>query len=133
MIVFDAGVLIAYLDARDQFHERATGFMEEYVEFEFAANVLTVAESLIRPAAAGRSSSVVATLDRLGVERIGLEPGDATAIAEIRASSGLKMSDTVVLFTAERHAAELVTTDRSLARAAESHGVAVHSLLAART
>jgi predicted nucleic acid-binding protein len=130
VIAFDAGVLIAYLDAGDQFHQRAKDFMEEYEEFEFAANVLTIAESLVRPVSAGRSSSVVATLDQLGLERIGLGAGDATAIAETRASSGLKMSDAVVLFTAERHGAELVTTDRSLARAAESRGIAVHSLLA---
>jgi predicted nucleic acid-binding protein len=38
------------------------------------------------------------------------------------------MSDALVIHTAERNAAELVTTDRAVARAAEQRGLTAHLL-----
>ena len=53
---------------------------------------------------------------------------DAAGLAEVRAATGLRMSDALVLYTAERHGAELATTDRSVARAAEQRGITAHLL-----
>jgi predicted nucleic acid-binding protein len=128
LIVFDAGVLIAHLEPTDPFHRASTGFLEEYEEFDFAANVVTVAECLVRPAELGRSSEAVAKLDRLELITLGLSADAGSRIADIRAHTRLKMPDAIVLFTAEREGAELVTTDRGLARAALARGVVAHEL-----
>lgn len=128
MIVFDAGVLIAYLTADDNFHVAARDFMEEFEEFEFAASILTVAETLVRPRRSSEAGVAQAALDRLGLLTLALEPSDAPGLAEVREVSGLKMPDAVVIHSALRHSAELVTTDRSVARVAAERGVETHLL-----
>jgi predicted nucleic acid-binding protein len=128
LIVFDAGVLIAYLTADDHFHVAARDFMEEFEEFEFAASILTVAETLVRPRRSSEAGVAQATLDSLGLLTLGLEPSDAPGLAEIREASGLKMPDAVVVHSALRHSGELVTTDRSVARVAAGRGLETHLL-----
>jgi len=128
LIVFNAGVLIAHLEPSDVFHDAATGFLEEFEEFDFAASVITVAECLVRPAQFGRSSEAVAKLDRLELIRLGVPADAGSRIADIRAHTRLKMPDAIVLYTAEREGAELVTTDRGLAGAATARGVVAHEL-----
>lgn len=130
VIVFDAGVLIAHLEPSDAFHSAATGFLEEFEEFDFAASVITVAECLVRPAQFGRSSEAVAKLDRLELIQLGVAADSGSRIADIRAHTRLKMPDAVVLYTAEREGAELATTDRGLASAAIARGVIAHELQA---
>lgn len=128
MIVFDAGVLIAHLEPSDLFHDAATGFLEEFEEFDFAASVVTLAECLVRPAQFGRSSEAVAKLDRLELIRLDVAADAGSRIADIRAHTRLKMPDAIVLYTAEREGAELVTTDRGLSSAATARGVVAHQL-----
>jgi predicted nucleic acid-binding protein len=128
LIIFDAGVLIGHLEPSDVFHHAATGFLEEFEEFDFAASVITVAECLVRPTLLGRSSEVVAKLNRLELIQLDVTAGDASRIADIRAHARLKMPDAIVLNMAEREGAELVTTDRVLASAATARGVIAHEL-----
>jgi predicted nucleic acid-binding protein len=128
VIVFDAGVLIAYLTADDLFHDAARDFMEEYEEFEFAANVFTVAETLVRPIRSNDEGVARGTLESIGLRILGLEPREAAELADIRVTSGLKMPDAVVVHSALQHAAQLVTTDRTVARAAADRGLEAHLL-----
>jgi predicted nucleic acid-binding protein len=131
VIVFDAGVLIAHLDPDDVFHSAATGFMEECEDFDFGASALTVAECLVHAVAAGRSTTVLGAFERLTLVQFDVNVGDAYGVAEVRAATKLRMPDAVVLFTAERHGAELATTDHVLARAAAARGVTATLLEAA--
>jgi len=85
VIVFDAGVLVAHLAPTDAFHASATAFMEEYEDFDFAANVVTLAECLVRPATFGRSSEAIARLDQLMLIRIALPEDVAADLALVRA------------------------------------------------
>lgn len=128
MIVFDARVLIALLDPADAFHGPTVDFVEEYEEFDFAASVLTVAESLVRPARNGIAEQIRAGLTRLSMLTIDVADDDILCIADVRASTRLRMPDAVALHSAERHGAQLVTTDRTLARAATDRGVQAHLL-----
>lgn len=130
MIVLDAGVLIAHLDRSDPFHRATSGFLEDNEEFEFAANALTVAESLVHPTVAGQAAEFDATLERLRLLRFDIVADDVRAVAEVRAATRLRMPDALVLFTAERHGAEIATTDQGLGRAAQGRGVAVSVLTA---
>lgn len=131
MIVFDAGVLVAHLAPTDAFRESATAFMEEFEEFDFAANVVTLAECLVRPAAFGRSAEAIARLDQLMLIRLALPEDVAADLARVRAETRLRMPDAIVVYTAEQHGAELVTTDRTLYQAAEQRGLVAHLLHAA--
>jgi predicted nucleic acid-binding protein len=128
MIVFDAGSLIAHTNPDDAFHGAAREFMEEHEELEFAANALTMAECLVHPAAVGKGNLALGVYERLKLLSFEITLGDALGIADLRGATRLRMPDAVVLYTAERHGAELVTTDRSVARAAESRGVTAYLL-----
>jgi predicted nucleic acid-binding protein len=57
------------------------------------------------------------------LQQLAVTADDAAGIAEVRAATRLRMPDAIVLYTAERHGAELVTTDRVLARAATERSV----------
>ncbi len=47
MIVLDANVLIAYLDAEHVHHERAEQLLAREVDEDFGVNLLTLAEVLV--------------------------------------------------------------------------------------
>ena len=128
MIVFDASVLISHLSVGDPLHHEATGMLEELEEFDFAASSLTVAECLVHASGADVVTSVLGTFHRLRLIQFDLTSADTVGIAEVRHSTGLRMPDSVVLFTAESRGADLATADRRLARAAESRGLTVHLL-----
>ncbi|MBV9847118.1 MAG: type II toxin-antitoxin system VapC family toxin [Kutzneria sp.] len=126
MIVLDACVLIAHLDATDVHHERATRLLAESGDLRLHASVLTLAETLVGPVRTGRGHHVQQALTRLGVTPLGLPADIAVELAAVRARTGLKMPDAVVLLTAETHHAALATFDDKLRRAASSRDVAVY-------
>lgn len=128
MIVFDARVLIAHLDAADAHHSEAVAVMEELEEFEFAASVLTVAETLVRPAMSGRADEVLAAFERLHLLQFPIEPADARSLARVRADTRLRMPDAVVVHLAEALHGEIATADVRLGHAAAERGIGVHRL-----
>jgi predicted nucleic acid-binding protein len=130
MIVLDAGVLIAHLREGDPFHQAVGVFLEENEEFDWGVSAMTIAESLVHAVQAGRGVSVLSAVKRLEILQLGVMADDTLGLAEVRAATGLKMPDAIVVYSAERHGAELVTTDRAVARAAEARNV-VTTLLTA--
>lgn len=130
MIVFDAGVLIGLLDPDDIFHEPVLEFIDENEHDEFVATVLTVTEALVRPAAIGAAERLKAGFTRLGLLQVETTDEDIVPLAELRASTRLRMPDALVLHTAQRVGGELVTTDAALSRAADARGVTAHLLTA---
>jgi len=124
MIVLDASLLIAYLSTSDPHHGRSLAILTDHAAHEFAIPALTLAESLVGPARAGRTDKILEALSALELTVIhDVEP---SALAALRASSGLRMPDAVVLHTALRHAAALATFDERLSTAAVASGVTVH-------
>jgi predicted nucleic acid-binding protein len=68
-------------------------------------------------------------LDRLGVTALDLWAGAAAELAGLRATTGLKMPDCGVLWTAIYHQpAALATFDHQLSRAAERRDVSVRNV-----
>jgi predicted nucleic acid-binding protein len=125
VIVLDASVLIAYLDASDLHHGVAEGLLAREIDDEFAVNSLTLAEVLVGPAHDGRLESVIAILDDLEVRTLPLPADAATRLARLRATSRLRMPDCCVLLTADEEEARVATFDARLADAAERHGLTV--------
>ena len=126
MIVLDASVLIAHLDAADALHTRATDLLADLAADDFAVSVLTLAEVLVGPARAGRIEAARQAIDRLDIIGLGLGHGDAERLATVRADTGLRMPDCCVLLAADSEAAELATFDGHLAEIARSRGMTVH-------
>ena len=124
MIVLDASVMIAILDGSDaHFHAAQRIFLDHATE-RLVAHRLTVGETLVRPAHAGRARAAAASLATLGVSYLD-EPNDPVELAELRASSGLKLPDCIILHAAIRDRAKLATFDTRLASVAEGLGVHV--------
>jgi len=124
MIVLDASLLIAYLSTSDPHHRRSVAVLAEHAAQPFAIPALTLAETLVGPARAGRATEVLEALSTL--ELTVIQDVEPSTLAALRASSGLRMPDAVVLHTALRHAAALATFDERLSTAAVASGVTVH-------
>jgi len=125
VIVLDANVVIGFLDANDPHHEASLDLLERHFVDGFGCSVLTVAEALVHPSRVDRQDAALASLTRIGVQRIPLDASDAIALAEVRSTYGLRMPDAVALLTAMQFGAELATFDAGLAAAAQQAGVAL--------
>ncbi len=123
MIVLDASVLIAHLDATDAHHERATELLVNTAAETLGASPLTLAEVLVGPARAGTMDAARAALTAMTIETVRLSDDAAIRLAVLRANSGLRLPDCCVLLAAETTHADVATFDDKLARAATEIGL----------
>jgi predicted nucleic acid-binding protein len=127
VIVLDASVLIAHLDATDSHHDRACELLLLAADQDepLGASPITLAEVLVGPARANRLDQATAALDQLGVDAVVLPPDAPLRLATLRAGIALKMPDCCVLLAANQSGGAVATFDDRLADAAGSHGLAV--------
>ncbi len=125
VIVLDARLLIAYLDADDSQHEAAETLLAREVDDDLAANPLTLAEVQEVPARDGRLDLVLSVLRELDVQALPFPPDTAIRLAQLRAVTRLKMPDCCVLLTAEDAGARVASFDDRLAQAAEDRDLPV--------
>lgn len=123
MIVFDASVLIAYLDGDDPHHALAEELLAREIDDDFAADSLTLAEVLVVPARVGRLTQAQAALRELDIQELPFPADSAEKLALLRADTGLKMPDCCVLLAAAAASARLASFDDRLMRAARSRDV----------
>ena len=123
MIVLDASVLIAYLDAEDARHYKAESLLAREIDDEFAANPLTLAEVLVAPSRAGRLDAARSALRDLEVEEQPFPADTAVRLARLRADTGLRMPDCCVLLAAQNAAARIAAFDERLMSVAEELGL----------
>jgi len=123
VIVLDASVLIAHLDASDSHHERADRLLAASGSEELGASVVTLAEVLVGPARKGVVERALAALEQLAVAAVPVARETAVRLALVRAESGLKLPDSCVLLAAEESGAAVATFDPRLAGAATSRGL----------
>ena len=126
MIVLDASVLIAHLDERDNHHERASRLLAETGAEPLGASTITLAETLVAPARAGRLEDVVAALSRLGVTELSLADGASGQLARLRAETGCKLPDCCVLLAAREYGGTVASFDSALVSAANTLGLRIH-------
>jgi predicted nucleic acid-binding protein len=126
MIVLDAGVLIAHLNPLDSHHDAATQLLLESSLGNLLVHSITLAEVLVGGARIGRGLQMHADLQAAGVQLAGYhDEQEPLRLAQLRATSGLKLPDCCVLDTAMSNNASLATFDNALAMAARQHGIAV--------
>jgi predicted nucleic acid-binding protein len=123
VIVFDASVLIAYLDAEDAQHHKAEAMLAREIDDEFAANPLTLAEVLVGPARTGRLDAARSALRELEIAEQSFPADTAVRLARLRADTGLRMPDCCVLLAAQDTAARVAAFDERLIRGAEELGL----------
>ncbi len=123
MIVLDASVLVAYLDAEDAQHEAAEILLAREIDEEFAINPLTLAEVLVGPLRSGRLDAALTALRDLEVEERPFPTDTAVRLARLRVDTRLRMPDCCVLLTAQDAAARVASFDRRLVSAAEELGL----------
>jgi predicted nucleic acid-binding protein len=126
VIVLDAGVLIAHLDATDAHHERATELLFNTAAETLGASPLTLAEVLVGPSRAGTMDAARAALTAMTIETVRWSDVAAIRLAVLRATSGLRLPDCCVLLAAETTHADVATLDDKLARAAAEIGLTAH-------
>ena len=125
MIVLDASVLIGHFEPADLHHAHATALLTAHLTDSFAASVVTLAEVYVGASRAGQADRLDRLLARLAIESLKLPGGAAHRLGELRATTGLKMPDCCVLYTAERHNAAIATFDDALADRATNIGLTV--------
>ncbi|HEX5526394.1 MAG TPA: type II toxin-antitoxin system VapC family toxin [Solirubrobacterales bacterium] len=123
MIVLDASVLIAHLDGSDRHHAKARSLLEANSVEPLGASPITLAETLVSPARAGRLEDAKAALQRLAVLELPLGEGAPVRLAEMRAEVGLKMPDCCVLLAAQEHEGMVASFDAALLSGARKLGL----------
>lgn len=127
MIVLDASVLIAFLDSEDAHHTHAETLLAQEIDDDFAASSLTLAEVLVMPARERRLDAAREALADLDVKELPFPVDAAVKLAQLRASTSLKMPDCCVLLVAEGIQARIASFDHRLNDAATSRNLVVLS------
>ena len=125
MIVVDASVLIALLDAGDAHHANARSIAAAHASEGFLIHPVTLAEVLVGAVRNGRGTQRVSELTAMGVLAAEPDPTEPLFLAELRVNTGLPLPDCCVLSTALSVGASIATFDARLGRAAASAGLGV--------
>ena len=120
--LLDANIIIALLNSGDVHRDRVADFLRTTAD-DLCLPMLSLAEALVLQVRVGRGEQAEAKVLALGIRVL---PGDlvgALSLAQVRAGTGLRMPDCVVLASAQQLGARLATTDAKLAAAALAAGV----------
>jgi predicted nucleic acid-binding protein len=123
VIVLDASVLIAFLDGSDRHHAKANSLLETLSSEPWGASSVTLAETLVYPARAGRLEEAEAALVGLDLQELLSGGGAPGRLAEMRADLGIKMPDCCVLLAAQDNDATVASFDAGLLSAAQKLGL----------
>lgn len=125
MIVLDASVLIGHFEPADSHHGDATALLKAHLTDSFASSVVTLAEVYVGASRADQADRLEQLLAQLAIRSLELPADAAHRLGELRATTGLKLPDCCVLYTAERHHAAIATFDDTLVKRAKSIGLTV--------
>ena len=125
MIVLDASVLIGHLDGRDKHHKAAVELLQAHAAELLGASQISLAETLVGPARAGRLEDARQALEQLAVRELTLASGASSRLACLRVETGLKLPDCCVLLAAQDNGGGIASFDRDLCRRAGDLGIPV--------
>ena len=123
--MLDASALIALASSKHPHHDWALEMFRDTAAFDLQMTSLTYAEVLVHPARAGKLEKFLKLLAQLGLEITSVSAGDSKSLAELRASSSLKLPDVVVLYQAIKSKGSIASSDQNLIRVAKEKGVGV--------
>lgn len=117
--------MIALLDSSDIHHVWALETFRATVDADLVMPSLTYAEVLVHPIRERKLQLFERNAQGLGLLVKDVSGVDATALADLRANTNLKMPDVVALHEALYTGAALATTDSTLAQVARGHSLGV--------
>jgi predicted nucleic acid-binding protein len=124
VIVADACWVIALRDPRDRHHAAAIAVNVAIGDDDVLLNPVTFAECLVAPARLGTLDEAANGL-RAACEITTVDEEAPMRWAQLRATTGLRLPDVIVLDTAATHTAEAIATfDDRLRRIAAVQGIA---------
>jgi predicted nucleic acid-binding protein len=121
-VALDADVVIAFLDAADDQHERAVTALRPHLSAgdELVLSASVYAEVMVRPLQRGSESKVDEFLDAINATVVAIDRSTARLAAELRMRHrALRLPDSLSLAAAIAAQADLLTLDQRLARVAE--------------
>jgi len=125
VIALDASVLIGHLSLVDAHHEAATTLLLNAAPGSMLVHPLTMAEVLVGGVRVGRGAAMRDDLLAAGITVAETDVDEPLRLAELRATTGLKLPDCCVLGATLHHHAALATFDGTLAAVARRRGVSV--------
>lgn len=125
VVVLDASALIALASSKDPHHKWALDMFRDTASFDLQITSVSQAEAMVHPARNGKLDRFHKLVSGLGVEVRAVEGEDAAKLASLRVSTSLKMPDVCVLNQAIKVQGSIATTDKELAKAANTKGVGV--------
>jgi predicted nucleic acid-binding protein len=125
VIVLDASVLIAHLEATDAHHDRATELLVDAANESLGVSPLTLADVLVGPARSGKLDAAQTFIRELEIATIPLADDAPVRLATLRAGTRLRLPYCCVLLAAESTDAQVATFDDRLASSASALGLTV--------
>jgi toxin FitB len=125
VIVLDASVLIAHLDGGDPHHQSAVELLRAHSMEMLGTSQLSLAETLVAPARAGRLEEAEEALEQIDVRELSFGHKASPRLASLRVETGLKLPDCCVLLAAQDHYAGIASFDRDLCQRARELGIPV--------
>jgi predicted nucleic acid-binding protein len=122
-VALDADVVIAFLDAGDDQHERAVDLLRPLLGggAEIVIGASVYAEVMVRPLTRGAGARVDEFINAIGATVLAIDRDLARRAAGLRARHhSVRLPDALSLATALTVGAELVTLDQRLRRVAGS-------------
>ncbi|MHB1468660.1 MAG: type II toxin-antitoxin system VapC family toxin [Solirubrobacteraceae bacterium] len=123
IVILDASVLIGHFDNNDLHHASAVSLLAATRGQMLGASAITLAETLVAPARAGRLADAQAALGRLGVKELALGDEASWRLAQLRADLGVKLPECCVLLAAQEHAGAVASFDTGVIKAARKLGL----------
>ena len=131
MIVVDTSWVVALRDPGDGHHRLAAETSREIADEDAVLHPVTLAECLVAPARLGVLEEASAGL-RASFDVVDVDPDAPLRWARLRAATGLRLPDAIVLDTALHQGARAVVTfDEQLAARAADRGLKVLGATAA--
>jgi predicted nucleic acid-binding protein len=124
-VVLDAGVIIGLYDNKDPHHKWAVDFMFQTTAEKLVMSAVNHAEILVYPIRAGVKDAFIAGIEGLGIKLDVHSLLETEALAALRATTGLKMTDVCAIHLAASEDSILATTDKAVAKAAKALGIEV--------
>jgi len=118
-VALDADVVIAFLDASDDQHERAVEELRPRLAAgdDLLLSASVYAEVMVRPLQRGTDATVDEFLDGIGATVVSIDRATARRAAHLRTQHrSLRLPDALSLATAIESHAELLTLDHRLRR-----------------
>ena len=126
MIVLDASLLIGPLHPFDAHHEAATRLLLAADPGSLLVHAMTLAEVFVGGVRIGQGAQMQADLGAAGIILTDRDDNEPLRLAELRASTGLRLPDCCVLDAAITNSGTLATFDQALASTA--HRLSVPTL-----